>query len=105
LYGPRWEPHHAPADPEAVARDLVMFLEFEPARPVEALGRVVITVGENSPPIRHEAAAVLHREFGLPVRVLPGCGHAAHLEAPAAFAAALLDVAAYDNRRTCDDVR
>jgi pimeloyl-ACP methyl ester carboxylesterase len=93
LYGPRWHAGHAPADPAAVARDLAMFLRFEPARPVVSEAPVVVTVGEISPPVRHEAAAALHREFGLPVRVLPGCGHAAHLEAPAAFAAVLLEVA------------
>jgi pimeloyl-ACP methyl ester carboxylesterase len=93
LYGPRWRDEHAPADPAAVARDLAMFLGFEPARPVGDQVPAVVTVGEYSPPVRHEAAAALRREFGLPVRVLPGCGHAAHLEAPGAFAAVLLEVA------------
>jgi len=94
LYGPSWRPEDAPADPGAVARDLAMFLRFEPAAPVATPGPVVVTVGERSPEVRHRAAAALHRELGLPVRVLPGCGHAAHLEAPKAFADLLAEVAA-----------
>ncbi|MCK9901403.1 hypothetical protein CC117_18120 [Parafrankia colletiae] len=43
-------------------------------------------VGEQSPPVRHRAAAVLRARFGFALRVLPGCGHAAHLDAPARFA-------------------
>jgi len=93
LYGPSWRPEDAPADPGAVARDLAMFLRFEPAAPAATPGPVVVTVGERSPEVRHRAAAALHRELGLPVRVLPGCGHAAHLEAPKAFADLLAEVA------------
>lgn len=104
LYGPSWRTDHAPPDPDAVARDLAMFLGFEPARPAGAHGPVVVTVGQHSPPVRHEAAAVLRREFGLPVRVVPGCGHAAHLDAPGAFAAVLLEVAATADRSNHHDV-
>jgi pimeloyl-ACP methyl ester carboxylesterase len=94
LYGPCWRPTDAPADPAAVARDLAMFVRFEPAPPRPTPGPVVVTVGERSPEVRHRAAEALRRELGLPVRVLPGCGHAAHLEAPAAFAALLTEAAA-----------
>ncbi|MBL7494787.1 alpha/beta hydrolase [Frankia sp. CNm7] len=93
LYGASWRPSDAPADPGAVGRDLAMFLRFEPAMPRPTPGPVVITVGERSPQARYRAAEVLRRELGLPVRVLPGCGHAAHLEAPGAFAALLLETA------------
>jgi pimeloyl-ACP methyl ester carboxylesterase len=94
LYGSSWRMTDAPDDADAVARDLTMFLGFEPRTPAPGSGPVVITVGENSPDVRYEAAAVLSRELGFPVRVVPGCGHAAHLDAPEAFAALLLDVAA-----------
>ncbi|OHV32671.1 hypothetical protein BCD49_29230 [Pseudofrankia sp. EUN1h] len=93
LYGDRWRPSDAPLDPGAVARDLAMFLRFEPAAPGPTPGPVIVTVGERSPDVRHRAAELLRRELGVTVRVLADCGHAAHLEAPAEFAARLLDAA------------
>jgi len=93
LYGGRWQPSDAPTDPGAVARDLAMFLRFEPAAPKPTPGTVVVTVGEKSPDFRHRAAELLRRELGMTVQVLPGCGHAAHLEAPGEFAARLLEAA------------
>ncbi|MBX6391577.1 MAG: alpha/beta hydrolase [Frankia sp.] len=93
LYGSRWQVSHAPADHGAVERDLAMFQRFEPAAIPPGAGPVVVTVGEHSPPVRHQAAEALRRGLGLPVRVLPGCGHAAHLEAPEEFARRLLAVA------------
>ncbi len=92
LYGPAWTPADAPADPAAVERDLSMFLEFEPGPLPERTAPTIVTVGANSPPVRHRAAALLRERLGLTVRVLPDCGHAAHLEAPAAFARVLADV-------------
>jgi pimeloyl-ACP methyl ester carboxylesterase len=92
LYGPSWQPADAGADPGAVARDLAMFLRFEPGPVAPGSGPVVITVGENSPDVRHEAGAALSEKLGLPLRVLPGCGHAAHLDAPDAFAELLLEL-------------
>lgn len=86
LYGPAWQLTDAPSDPGAVERDLAMFLEFEPGPLPDRAIPIIITVGADSPPVRHRAAAVLHDRLELPVRVIPGCGHAAHLEAPAAFA-------------------
>jgi pimeloyl-ACP methyl ester carboxylesterase len=94
LYGSRWRLSDAPSEPAMVERDLAMFLGFEPAVPRPTRGPVIVTVGADSPPVRHQAAAALHRALGLPVRVLPGCGHAAHLEAPELFADLLLEVAA-----------
>lgn len=86
LYGPGWQSSDAPADPAAVERDLAMFLAFEPG-PLPVSGcPVLVTVGEFSPPVRHQAAEMLKDKLGLSVEVLPGCGHAAHLEAPDAFA-------------------
>ncbi|MCW2497981.1 alpha/beta hydrolase [Jatrophihabitans sp.] len=84
LYGPLWQPSMAPADTEAVARDLAMFRAFEPGTPAGVAP--LITVGEFSPPIRREAADALAARFGMPVAVVPGVGHAAHVEAPTAFA-------------------
>jgi pimeloyl-ACP methyl ester carboxylesterase len=94
LYGPAWTVAEAPADPDAVARDLGMFTRFEPAAPAPEAGPVVITVGECSPPARHESVARLAEAFGFSVEVIPGAGHAVHLTHPAAFAAVVRRVAA-----------
>jgi pimeloyl-ACP methyl ester carboxylesterase len=87
LYGPAWSPEMAPADPEAVGRDLGMFRCFEPRPPAPGSGPVLVTVGGNSPSIRHEAADQLQINFHYEVRVLPHASHAVHLEQPAALAA------------------
>ena len=100
LYGPRWQLTDAPVDPGAVARDLAMFVRFEPTAPRPTPGPVIVTVGERSPEVRHRAAEALRRELGFQVRVLAGCGHAVHLEAPGAFAAVLVEVAATLARAT-----
>jgi len=86
LYGPAWTPAEAPADPGAVGRDLAMFRAFEPAAPAADEGPVLLTVGELSPPVRHESVRRLAAAFALPVAILPGAGHAVHLENPAALA-------------------
>jgi pimeloyl-ACP methyl ester carboxylesterase len=94
LYGTAWTVAEAPADPGAVARDLAMFTSFEPAAPATGVGRVIITVGERSPAIRHESVARLADKFGLPVEVIADAGHAVHLTHPAAFAAVIRAAAA-----------
>jgi pimeloyl-ACP methyl ester carboxylesterase len=94
LYGSAWTAAEAPADPGAVARDLAMFTGFEPAAPAGEVGRVLITVGERSPAIRHESAARLADKFGLSVEVIADAGHAVHLTHPAAFAAVVRRTAA-----------
>ena len=94
LYGPAWTAAEAPADPGAVPRDLAMFTSFEPAAPAHGADRVIITVGERSPEIRHEAAARLAGKFGFSVEVIAGAGHAVHLTHPAAFAAVVSRTAA-----------
>jgi pimeloyl-ACP methyl ester carboxylesterase len=91
LYGPMWSLEMAPADPEAVGRDLAMFRGFEPRPPAPGSGDVLVTVGERSPAIRHEAARRLHERLGLPSRIIAGSGHAAHLEQPAALARLILE--------------
>ena len=94
LYGPAWTPGEAPSDSGAVPRDLAMFRAFEPAAPAPGSGPLAVTVGECSPPIRHESVRRLGDRFGLPVWQLPGARHAVHLEQPALFAAAIRRLAA-----------
>ncbi|MCU1678436.1 MAG: hypothetical protein JWM93_3194, partial [Frankiales bacterium] len=93
LYGNSWSRAVAPLDDEAVARDLSMFRAFEPRAAADVAVPVVLTVGARSPAIRHEVARVLGDRFGYEIRVLDGCGHAAHLEAPDEFAALLAEAA------------
>ncbi len=81
----------APADPDAVARDLAMFRRFQPSPVAPGQGPVVVTVGGDSPPARHAAADVL-RPYGVEVRVLPGCGHFVHHDAPHVLAATVRDL-------------
>jgi pimeloyl-ACP methyl ester carboxylesterase len=54
---------------------------------------VTTTVGEHSDPLRHEVARRLEERAGARIVVLPGCGHLAQLDAPAAFAAVISEVA------------
>jgi pimeloyl-ACP methyl ester carboxylesterase len=89
LYGSSWSPSDAPPA-DAVARDLAMFRAFEPSPPAARGGTVFITVGAQSPPIRHRAARALQDAFGYEFHVVPGAGHAVHLEAPEALAALVL---------------
>lgn len=94
LYGSSWTPGMAPADAGAVARDLAMFRAFQPGPLAAHQGPAVVTVGADSPPVRHEAARVLRELFGLPTRVLPGAAHFVQHDAPAVLARAVLDVVA-----------
>jgi pimeloyl-ACP methyl ester carboxylesterase len=94
LYGGAWTSAEAPADAGAVARDLAMFGAFEPSAPAPGTGPVVITVGECSPPMRHESVRLLAARFGLASWQLPGARHAVHLEHPPVFAAAIRRAAA-----------
>ncbi|KQR16853.1 alpha/beta fold hydrolase [Cellulomonas sp. Leaf334] len=92
LYGPSWTPAMAPADPDAVARDLAMFRRFEPTPLHPGQGRVIVTVGELSPPARHRAAWALHDLLGVEVRVLPGAGHFVQHDDPEALVAVVRSV-------------
>jgi hypothetical protein len=66
-----------------------MFRAFEPAAPAEGEGRVLLTVGELSPQVRHGSVRRLAAAFAFPVAVIPGTARAAHLENPAALAATI----------------
>lgn len=79
LYGPAWTPALTSADLATVRREFAMFGSFEP-RPVPDPTRIVLTVGERSPQARHDSVQALSAYLGAPARVLPGVGHAAHLE-------------------------
>jgi pimeloyl-ACP methyl ester carboxylesterase len=85
LYGPAWTPDLGPDDPEDVRRDLAMFRGFEPSRPTVALDAVLTTVGGLSPVIRSDVARVLQERLGFVSMTVEGCGHALHLEQPAAL--------------------
>jgi len=98
LYGPAWQPSEAPDDVAAVGRDLSMFRAFEPAAPAAGEGPIQLTVGADSPPVRHESVRRLSTAFGFPVVTLPATSHAVHLENPAAFAAAIRTLAASSAR-------
>ena len=93
LYGPTWSLADAPADLDAVGRDLAMFRGYEPAAPLPGTGPVVLTVGGESPPLRQEVQAVLTQTLGVRGRTIPGATHALHLDAPESFAAVLRQVA------------
>jgi pimeloyl-ACP methyl ester carboxylesterase len=92
LYGRSWHRDLAPDDDEATRRDLAMFRAFEPRHANPCAGSVLVTVGERSPAIRHEAAALLRDRCGYSTAVLPGSSHAAHLDSPRQLAALIRDV-------------
>jgi pimeloyl-ACP methyl ester carboxylesterase len=80
-------------DDDVTARELAMFAGFEPTAPAPSNSPVVITVGENSPPLRHEAADALEGCYGYAVREVPGASHFAPYDAPGQFAAVLIATA------------
>jgi pimeloyl-ACP methyl ester carboxylesterase len=86
LYGPAWTRAEAPADREAVGRELAMFRRFEPVLLPPEHPPVLLTVGELSPPARHASVAALAGFLGVPVAPVPGGRHAVHLEHPEGFA-------------------
>ncbi|MFD4405394.1 alpha/beta fold hydrolase [Nocardia sp. NPDC058499] len=82
LYGPIWTPELTTASRETVAGELAMFRAFEP-RPVGPLAqRITLTVGRQSSPARHRSVRDLTAALGTEWHVLPGVGHAVHLESP-----------------------
>ncbi|WP_298227208.1 alpha/beta hydrolase [Gryllotalpicola sp.] len=89
LYGSSWGRELAPAEDDTVARDFSMFRAFEPLRPRHPLSQLVITVGELSPPVRHESVAALAELTGARTATVPGGRHAVHLDNVTAFAAVI----------------
>ncbi len=89
LYGPSWTPDMAPTDPAAVGRDLRMFRRFEPEAVAALPDPAVLTVGEFSPPARHEASAALTAALGIRTEILAGCSHFVQWDAPAVLATAI----------------
>lgn len=79
LYGPAWQPGRTRATRATVAAEFAMFAAFEPT-PLPAPDRIVLSVGELSPAPRHRAVTALARFLNTRRLVLPGVGHAAHLE-------------------------
>lgn len=92
LYGPAWTEEEM-ADSSAVPRDVAMFAGFEPRPPYPQAGPVRLTVGDESPPVRHEVAEAFEQRFGLPTAVLPQTGHAVHLERPELLVNLILEAA------------
>jgi pimeloyl-ACP methyl ester carboxylesterase len=89
LYGPSWSVEMAGGDLQAVPRELAMFRAFEPARVRVGQGPVLVTVGADSPPVRHEAAKALHTRLGYETAVLDEASHFAAWDAPMRFAATI----------------
>lgn len=90
LYGPRWSLGSGPEGDDAVtARELAMFRGFEPAPLPATAGRVLVTHGGLSLPVR-EAAAAAAGGLGAAVREVEGVGHLAPVEDAAEFAGVVL---------------
>jgi len=94
LYGPRWSVSESDADSSMVAAEFAMFRAFEPASLGDAAGRVLLTTGSLSPVARRNSVERLSDYSGAPTAVVTGCSHAAHLEAPEAFAMLISDMVA-----------
>lgn len=94
LYGANWTPVQDAdwLDDEVTARELAMFRAFEPSAPDPAAGRVVTTIGWDSPPQRGEAARALRSAFGIPIVDIPEAGHFAIWDAAPAFAATIRSI-------------
>lgn len=90
-------PDEAQRDAHAISLEVPAFAAFAPEDgELEALRAlpVVTTVGADSPPARHEAAAVLADASHARVALMPGSAHLAQLDAPDAFAAEVLAMVA-----------
>jgi pimeloyl-ACP methyl ester carboxylesterase len=59
-------------------------------------GRVIVTVGERSPAIRHAAVRALRSAYGVELRTVPGADHFVAHDQPAAFAEVVRAVIAAD---------
>jgi pimeloyl-ACP methyl ester carboxylesterase len=100
LYGPSWTPAFAGGDTGAVGRDLPMFRAFEPQAAAHGQGPVLVTVGTESPPIRHESGVVLRDRLGYRLGTIDGASHFAAWDAPSAFARTIAAMAIEIRRPT-----
>jgi pimeloyl-ACP methyl ester carboxylesterase len=73
-----------------------MFGAFEPTAPSASVGRVVVTVGERSPEIRHASVAALRSAYGVEVQTVPGAAHFVAHDRAAVFARIVLAAVAGD---------
>jgi len=94
LYGDAWTPALAGAsvDDDVTALELAMFRAFEPEPPSTSSGRVVVTVGEHSPAVRHASVEALRASYCHEVLIVPGAAHFAAYETPVQFASTVLAV-------------
>ena len=94
LYGDTWTPVllGGPVEDAVTAGELAMFRGFEPEPISATAGRVVVTVGERSPAIRHASVEALRAAYGHEVLIVPGASHFAAYDAPHEFASTLLSV-------------
>lgn len=86
LYGERWTLPEGPGgDDDVTARELAMFRGFEPTALPAGAGRVLVTHGALSLPVREQAAEAAAR-LGATTSEVPGVAHHVAVEAPALFA-------------------
>lgn len=90
LYGPAWTVGETDAARSTVEREFAMFGMFEPCSLLLGPERVLVTTGADSPARRRDVADALASRLGVRTALVPGVGHAAHLAAPAAFAAVII---------------
>lgn len=93
LYGASWDmTMSGPVSEADTAAELAMFRSFEPAPLPPSAGRVVVTVGERSPEIRHRSVDALAAAVGCEVHRVKKASHFAPHDAPVVFAAAVMRV-------------
>jgi pimeloyl-ACP methyl ester carboxylesterase len=80
LYGPSWNPADTTVSEDTVRREFTMFGSFEPRELRIDPRRVTLLVGEHSPSVRFESVLALANYLGVEWGLLPGVGHAAHLD-------------------------
>jgi pimeloyl-ACP methyl ester carboxylesterase len=99
LYGPRWSIDMSVDSDESLGAELAMFRNFEPNAPSPGQGPISISVGELSTPERYQSVSALAERFGYPVLTIAAARHFVVADAPAAFAAAIIECATSAARR------
>jgi pimeloyl-ACP methyl ester carboxylesterase len=93
LYGPHWSPATAAGTEHTVSAELAMFSAFEPGEPIIDLSRITISVGAQSPAIRHESVDALATTFGYQRVTIGGASHFVTAQAPTEFVAVIKQLA------------